>query len=323
MYVKNICWFEINHSLEVDSFLKSRMNKSQRYFNLANYATEQSFIEEADELYQKALQCNPENGEYRLKYSNFLVENERHYDALEHLNIIISTSPEWDLPYMVKGKVHYQLEQYIDSRNAFFKAHSIKPDRVEALFSLAHTEHILGKYKDARKLYEKLLKFEPANNEVKHNIAHTYYEMGEFEQVRTILEPLCSNVNFELSHSLLGLTYSRLNQNDHAINSFKQAISFRPGKLSNYFHLASIYREQLMINDAIELLEFLTTQSYGENSSTAYFLLAKVYCDIGNTEKAKFSLKKSLNCSDITVSLISQININLKNLNSCSNKDSD
>lgn len=277
------------------------------YFNLGQIAYQQEDYIQALKMYEKAWVLEPEEKIYELNVAKLLGVMGRINESIEQYHLLVLRYPEWHLPHFELGRLYYQLSQKERALKQFQQANLLDADNRDILYNLAAMEQELGNYQEVVPLYQRILELEPESTEIKHNLANVFYHMGELKESQKLLEEVIKKEDWEISHLVLGFIYTRFNKHSQATESFKRAIACNPNNLVSYFHLASAYREQLRINEAVNTLEYAASQEVGMHHASVYFLLAKAYNDQGRDREVMAALERCLRCPDISPGMADQV----------------
>lgn len=301
-------------------------HSAEIHFQLGQIQEQQNEPEQALHMYQRALILNPHNRQYAAQVAKILQVLGCHQEATAHYQELIHRYPEWAVPMYQLGRCHYQVGLKEKALYCFQKAHRLQPDNDEILYNLGALYHELGHYNEAIATYQMLFKIRPEFEEIKHNLALLYYLMGDIEKSRQLLEDIVNsyhwehnylqNTQWEMSYTLLGFVYTKLNQHEKATESFKYAIRSNPENPVAYLYLASSYRDQLRLNDAIDTLTYAASQPFGNHHASVYYILAKAYYEQGREKEAISALERCLRCPDVSMGMIGQVKEDLNYLKS-------
>lgn len=292
-------------------------NSAEAHFQLGQIDEQLERPEDALQMYQRALILNPHNRQYGAQIANILQVLGRFQEATAHYQDLIQRYPEWGVPMYQLGRCHYQAGLKEKALHCFQKAHKLQPDNDEIVYNLGTLYHELGHYNEAISTYQILFRMRPDFEEIKHNLALLYYLMGEIDKARQLLEDVTrsyeweqnylQNTQWEMSYTLLGFVYTKLNQHERATEAFKYAIRSNPENPVSYLYLASSYRDQLRLNDAIETLNYAASQPFGNYHASVYYILAKAYYEQGREKEAIAALERCLRCPDVSMGMVGQV----------------
>ena len=163
----------------------------------------------------------------------------------------------------------------------------------------------LVKYLDA-------VKFNPNNEAFGNKLAIAYAKLSYFDKAReAVLRSLALNPQYAFGYNTLGTLDLLEGKTSRAIKSFELAIRNRGDVASFYVNLANGYLQKDDTDKAIAALrkaveidpEIMTRQGGGVGVQSAsapfkeasqFYVLARIYADQGDEEKALESLRKAL-----------------------------
>jgi len=189
---------------------RDNMNKAESHYKLGSSYLNNNQFNEAFTEFKKALKLNPRKKE-TLNYLGFL-----------------ST----------------RFNKYEEAISYYKKAISIDPDYSEAMNNLGVTYAETGNWDEAVKSFDSAL----ANSmyetpEMAYaNKGYVLYMKGDYNNAETaVKEALILNRQFPLASYVLGLIYTKLDNDDAAIEEFKKAIGLAPEYVEAHMELAKTY----------------------------------------------------------------------------------
>ncbi len=194
------------------------------YFNLANVRLDQNRIEEAAELFRKALELDPE---YVEAYNNLGIIYDQEYSdydkAVEYYNEVLKRYPEDLHAHMNLGTAYYRLNRENEAVKEYKKALEISPNNPDALHNLAYVlknskdrtgkagetppgsigtpfaednllkESLLqeaetlrtsGRIREAVKVYRRILEIDPEAHVARHNLGVLLYRLKNYDEAQ-------------------------------------------------------------------------------------------------------------------------------------------
>ncbi len=147
-------------------------------FEYANYLHATTNFKQADEMYARSLEINPENRE-ALAFSalNKLHTNDNE-KALEQINHAIAHSVHNAFMLFIAGKVRFAMKDYEGAKEFLIKSYELeKIEDVENLLGICYME--LGNFAQANVIFENLLKDNPGNINLMLNRAKCFEGMND------------------------------------------------------------------------------------------------------------------------------------------------
>lgn len=185
--------------------------------NLANIETEQTNFTQAESLYKKALDLNPNDIDARLNYADMLYREKRLHEALEEYRKAVILNP--DIPEISNnlGIILKDFGEYEEALGLFFNALLKKPEQEEFSVNIAETIVLLSRSdkEKALKITQNWLKQSPENVFAKHTIASLkgekiadteIYSQKLFDTFADNYELVIKNIGYNVVRELRKLT---------------------------------------------------------------------------------------------------------------------
>lgn len=220
----------------------------------------------------------------------------------------------------------------------FLASNQINPKDCKTVFHIAKTYENLKEISKAKLYFEKLVDLDPENEDNIFDCLNFYKRQDLIDLAIEFLKNINSKLKNATFYNELGRIYHDLEQFDDAISSYKLALDIRPNFAVVYYNLSLIYKIQDEINLALDSInksieldktdcdaffirgglycfwnneyekaisDYKKAIKLGLNDEYVYRNLAYALDNVGNVEKAKENLEKSLEINpDYCVSLI-------------------
>jgi protein O-mannosyl-transferase len=119
--------------------------------------------------------------------------------------------------------------QYEDAIEECRKAIGVKPDYVEAYFTLGDIYARMRQYSAAIENYEQVLELDPSSLQAHFNLAGVFKEQGEYDKAveyyGTVID---SYPQYEPAYVNLGIVFLQMNQVEESLEQFRQAARIAP-----------------------------------------------------------------------------------------------
>jgi Tfp pilus assembly protein PilF len=187
---------------------------------------------------------NLNRSEFHHKLGASYIENKQLNKAFKEFQKAIELNPRNKETLYYLGYLSMQFKKHDEAIRYYEKAISIDPGYSEALNSLGVTYAEIGNWDEAVRYLDSAL----SNPMYKTpemafaNKGYVLYMKGDYRNAeRAVKEALIRNRLFPLASYVLGLIYTKLDNDDAAIEEFKKAIGMAPGYVEAHMELAKTY----------------------------------------------------------------------------------
>jgi Tfp pilus assembly protein PilF len=168
----------------------------------------QGKLEEAVEVYSKALNINPDYAEAFYNIGNTLQEQGKFDEAITSYNKALAIKPDYAEAYNNMGitlKKQGKLEEAVE---AYRKALNINPDYADAHNNMGNALQDQGKLEEAITSYNKVLSLKPDDAEAYNNMGNTLQKQGKLEEaIEAYRKALLLKPDYAEAYTNMGLTY--------------------------------------------------------------------------------------------------------------------
>ncbi|EPG74033.1 anaphase-promoting complex, cyclosome, subunit 3 [Leptospira fainei serovar Hurstbridge str. BUT 6] len=269
---------------------------SLAYYNEKEFGKSESILSEL-------VKEEPENIEYGYKYGALLVRIAKYDEALNILNRIESKiPPEREkllyFTHLTQAAAFHKKRNFEEATKYYRKAYANK-QTVLPLIGLTKIKWQVKDCENAIKTAEKALEFGEKTREIKMYIGLCKIQEGKKDEGYEILKEIATSIEKEnpnlqnlpevYNDGILKLAryYTNAGQYGKALRYFHSVEPDEEEEREYRFYLGKAYFYTGSPEKAIVLLEKI------ENSSNAYFLLAKCYARLGNVDKVMANVKKA------------------------------
>jgi len=196
----------------------------------------------AAQLYQRALDNQPDNAEALHFLGVLRYQQGEHCKALELIGRAVALSPNVPDFHLNLGEVHRALEQYEEAVRCAEKALQLLPDYPDALNNLGLAFQGLGRHAEAAENFRRALRQEPDLGVAHGNLGAALSELKEFDQAlihlhRAVeLAPGSPTARLRLGNLLL-----ERGQAMEALPHFQEAVRLQPRWPTLYQDLANAF----------------------------------------------------------------------------------
>jgi tetratricopeptide (TPR) repeat protein len=173
----------------------------------------------------------------------------------------------------------------------YIKIVSLEPDNIQdhlllgQLYSFAHDSvHAEEQFSAAEKI-------DPGSEETALNLARLYTEQGDPERAIKVLNSLPEDDKTGKTEFVLGASYERLKDTQHAIEAYKKALELEPDNLDTERALAKALLNDNQLTAALAAYQDIA--SGDPTDPDAYLHISEIQRRQGNYEEALTTLKKA------------------------------
>lgn len=200
-------------------------------------------MHEAAELYERAVEAQPENLGYLYEYGRALVELDRADEALAVADQMIKLAGGSDpRGYALRAKA---LVWEGDSAAAIPVAVTgleINPDYAPLYASLARAYTNIGRWQQGIANGQRAVELDPMDSDAHRSYAYSLIWVGERERAIEQLEQAISiNPNFTPPYFELAINYLALNRDSMAIATYERVLSLEPQNERAFLRLCEAY----------------------------------------------------------------------------------
>ncbi|MBN1797067.1 MAG: tetratricopeptide repeat protein [Spirochaetales bacterium] len=249
---------EYERALQIfQDILKSQPQNAEVHNNIAVLLHKQKHFDEAVTSFKRAIQHNPQYGRAHFNLALLYAEQGLHNEALEQLE----------------------------------KIKKIDPEDYQVLYREGSILMILGRYEEAEHCFKQVLTRDAKDTDSLKALTNVYLKQDKIDKAYEIQNRLWEqgqkNLGFHLD---LAFIWKDKGEFKKALQEVKIYLEHNPGDGKAEILLADLYHRQGNLRNAEETLIRLIKSSvlYEE----AYYLLAKVYRELGDHKKAVAVLKE-------------------------------
>lgn len=246
----------------------------------------------AKQTWEKILKLDPKNETATVYLAAYYYSDNKLQESADYWNKFLQQQPESSEGYFQLGLVQEKLGLFTEALESYKKVNELKPEAREAYLARARIYENKKEFNLAVKEYEKYIEVFPDNISILLYLGKCYFEEKRYSDAENVLikaKKIAPN-NVTL-HYILGMVYEKQANINKAIDTFEYISKNEPtspafARLGYYYALKQNFKKaEFYINKAIELEPF---------NHEFYYISGLNYIDMGNYEKAKISLEKSL-----------------------------
>ncbi len=263
----------------------------KQVFSLAVQHHQKGNFQDAERLYKKILQVNPDHFQ-SIGNIGVLAKKFKKYDVAKQLLLkALQINPQFSEAYYNLGTLYEELKDYQKAVTAYQKALQINPQNTEAHINLGNVYEVLGDHKKAISCYQKALQINPQFAEAHYNLGVVYKESEDYQKAVCCYEKaLQINPQLVESHYNLMKIFEQTNNMQELKVSIKNAKSqLTDNPIINIFeaHILNRDNKYLEAKVLLESINIEEVQAISPNEKFKYYELLSKICDqLNDTKKA-------------------------------------
>jgi Flp pilus assembly protein TadD len=216
------------------------------YVFLAIAAYEHKKVGEAQTLFRKALDLNPNIAHAHYGLGIILNGQQKHDEAEAAYRKAIHLKPNFAEAYNNLGVILMKRGKYGEAALAFHKSIDFKPNHLRAFYNLGIALRNQGNLVEAEKAYRKVIDLQPKYSRAYCNLGLVLHEQGMDDEAEAACRKAIDlQSNYPEAHINLGIILLRHGQTAEAEAAFRKAIDLQPDFASGHGNLgASLIRRQ-------------------------------------------------------------------------------
>jgi len=226
-------------------------------------------LDEAERLYQKVLQADPDHLVSLLMLGIIAFRKGNNDAAIVSLNKAIAIKPDYAEAHGNLGTVLFEAGRFDEAVASYRSFIEIKPGIAEAHFNLGNAYIRAGRPDEAIASYKEALAIKP-------EFAHAHFNLGnaykDSEQLNMAIDSYRNALavgpdNYE-AHNNIGNAYKDLRQFDEAVTCYRNALAIKPDCVEAYGNLGAAYTAMGLLEEAIQCLQKALVLNPGSHAVT-------------------------------------------------------
>ena len=306
--------------LEADQYytaiLKTQPNHPDANHNMGVLAVGVGKVPEALPFFKTALEANPRITQFWLSYIDALIQLNRMDDARALLNRAKSNGAKRDGFEQIEKRLSredniaktqepsqdqlqtlitlYTNAQYEEALTEATKLLTMFPDSINLYNIIGVANQNLGKLEQAIQAYQKALSIKPDFAQAQNNMGNTLKDQGKLEEaIKAFQKALSINPDFAEAHYNLGNILKDQGKLEEATEAYRKAISLKPNNTEAHLSLSSVTNYTIDDDHFVQVKKLYKQSNLNKDDRcNLSFALAKIYDDIGDTDKSFTYLTK-------------------------------
>jgi len=239
-------------------------NNHNAYYNLGLNLVDRFIFKEAEDCIRKALKIDREDDyKYYCVVAQAIQGQGRLDEALEIYQKALMINPEYYFTHYHLGTLYEHLEKFKEAEDCYYKVIELHPKDGDYYFYLAKLLEKQGKDKEAEEIFKKAIEYLPENTDMKigefHNLlAKCLDRLGKVQEAeKSFIKAIEENPEVSEFHmDLAKLLNKQLGRDKEAEESYRKAIENLPKNIDikllgdYYICLAKCLEKQGRLNDA-------------------------------------------------------------------------
>jgi tetratricopeptide (TPR) repeat protein len=252
-------------------------------FELAVQKYQKNDIKEAQNLYNKILEIDPNHSQALNNIAVIFTKLKDYQKAKDCFEKAIKINPNYADAHYNLGNIFKSLRESQKAKDCYEKVIEINPNYSSAHYNLGVIYQGLGENQKAKECFEKAIEINPNYTDPHNNLGIIYKELGENQKAKSCYEKAIEiNPNYADAHNNLGVIYQDLGENQKAKEYFKKAISINPNHANANNNLGVIFKKLGELQKAIGCYE--KAIAINPNFQVALFNRGKVLFEQGEFE---------------------------------------
>ncbi len=214
------------------------------YYALSEVYQAGGFVENAIPAMRLAIEKEPNNEAYRLRYGLLLIDSKAPAAAVIRIEEAIKEFPASPRLRLLLGMALFDLQKFNEAQTAFQSALELEPNFVPALAYLATMNADQGRFKESIGFYERAIKSDGKSAVLRYLLADTILKLQEPDnwQVEDELKQvILLDPNLALAYSTLGRLYMRQKRFDEAVINLERAVEIDANLPDALYQLGLVY----------------------------------------------------------------------------------
>ncbi len=246
--------------VEAERLCRLVLNAKADYFDaltlLGIIAAQSQRMQEAAELFGRAVTANPNDALAHIKRGNALEELKRLDEALASYEQAIKLKPEYAEAYSNRGNALKELKRLDEALASYEQAIKFKSDYAEAYSNRGTVLQELKRLDEALASYEQAIKLEPGSADTYYNLGTALQELKRLDEaVASYEQAIELKPGYAVAFNNRGNALKELSRPDEALASFERAIALQPDHAEAYSNRGNALEELKRPDEALASYE--------------------------------------------------------------------
>ena len=199
---------------------------------------------QAEEIYRRALDLNPDDARIHNNFGNLLSDVQRPSEAEAEYRRALEIKPDYPEALHNVGMLLMDRQRLPEAEAVYRRALELNPDYVEAHLQLGNLLKNCKRLVEAETVYRRALKLRPDYPEALHNLGLLLIDAGQLPEAEATyrraleLKPNYAEIHFNLGNLLKGS-----NRMVEAEAAYRQALELKPDYVEAHFNLGLLLQD--------------------------------------------------------------------------------
>ncbi|MHC5217806.1 tetratricopeptide repeat protein [Enterococcus sp. LJL128] len=256
------------------------------YLEQARKFEEEKEYDKAIEVYDKLIELDLNNPEYRYVRSTLYNKMNLFQEAIDDVLIAIKFDSKQSKYFHDLGNYLHEIEDYEQAITMFKQAIKLNNTEADYFNDLGISYDALGNYNEAKKQYLQALELDSENPIYLYNLGDCLNSLGNYEQAIKMFEQAIELKNTDADYfNSLGISYDALGNHNEAKKQYLQALELDSEKSVYLYNLGDCLNSLRNYEQAIKMFKQAIEL---KNTDADYFnSLGISYDALGNHNEAK------------------------------------
>jgi len=286
----------------------------QYYLDLGRSLTLQNRLQEAEEVYRKAINVDPNNAETLTLLGAFLVIQNRLAEAEDFCLKAIQVNPKFEGSYPVLGEIFLKQNRYIEAEKAFCRAIQINPNDADVFNNLGVIFKKQNRLKEAKEAFQNAIKVDSNNTNAYHNLGMLLEMQNCLQEAEdSYQKAIQTNPNSAVTYYHLGELLFRRNHVKESEDFYRKAIMINPDYVNAYIDFGVLLQTQNRMEEAEEV--YRKAIQLDPISAVSYDNLGTLFHNQNRLKEAEESYRMAIDLDPTFVGAYNHISILLHDQN--------
>lgn len=277
---------------EIEKYL-STASKTSKALDLMGRAQAQAGnAAKSEALFREAMALNPGDLDPALGLAQLLGSGNRFDEARSVLEDLVQKFPENTLPWFTLARIELAAGQPAKALELYRKIAEIAPSNIEARYMAGAIALDLGDVESGLALAAQLKTQFPEHPVGARLKGMALYRKGDFSNALVELQNSVKGMPDLIGYYFLGLSYTKLEQFELALNQFQKALSIQPGHQQSRLMVATTLFQQKRFDDCIS--ETIKVLDQSPENGYAYNLRGNARMAKGEFDQAMEDFDKAI-----------------------------